>query len=73
MQSAIDAKLIRRVGISLQSRQSRIHQRRPEWPGRIVNARGAAEIEHTQMLDTGSAALADPLAKGLYIDPHFDT
>ena len=72
MQTAVDAHLVRRVRVALQPWQTLIGQRRRQRPGRIIEACGAAEVEHAQLLNACLALLADQLAAALHIDAHFD-
>jgi hypothetical protein len=72
MQAAIDAHLVRRVRVALQPWQALIGQCGSQRPGGVIEACGAAEVEHTQLLNAGATLLADQLAAALHVNAHFD-
>jgi hypothetical protein len=49
-----------------------VGQRRAQGPGRIIEARGAAEIQHAQLFDTRLALLADQLATTHHVNADFN-
>ena len=72
MLAAIDAYLIRRVGVAFQARWPLAEQHPTQGRARAVQACGTAQIDPAQGLRTGIALLVDQHATALHADLHLD-
>ncbi len=70
MQATVDAHLIGCIGIAFQAWLALADQRGTQRPGRVIQTRSAAKIQHAKLFDARSARGTHQLATALHIDAH---